>query len=295
MRDADATAARRGPTNRGPGGQATSGRRRFTNLVVLGRVDSTNRYLRDLALAGGAEGLAVVADEQLAGRGRRGRQWVAPAGGALLLSVLLRPAFGREELHLLPSALGLAALDALRATCGLPAALKWPNDVVVGGKKLAGILAEVVEVDGPEAPAVVAGIGVNLSWPDGWPPDDAGLGEIAARATTVERASGLVVGRDELAEALLDALDERYEVLATPAGRSAATAAYRRACATIGQEVELDLGDRVVRGVALDVADDGRLLVEHGGAVERFEVGDVVHLRGGPRPVPAPGARPEPG
>jgi len=280
VRDDHATAARRGPTNRGPGGQATSGRRRFTNLEVLLRVDSTNRYLRDRASAGGAEGLAVVADEQLAGRGRRGREWVTPAGGALLLSVLLRPSFGREELHLVASTLGLAALDAMRATCGLSAALKWPNDVVVGGKKLAGILAEVVEGDNPEAPAVVAGIGVNLSWPPGWPPEAAGLADLAARATTLERASGVVVGRDELAEALLDALDDRYEALATVGGRSAATAAYRRACATIGQVVELDLGDRVVRGLALDVGDDGRLLVEQQGAVRRFEVGDVVHLRG---------------
>src|SRR5262245_5319408 len=136
---------------------------RFRDVHWFEIVDSTNRYLLQRAAQGVAAGEVAVADEQTAGRGRLGRSWVAPSGSALLVSVLLRPALPPERVHLVPLAAGLAALDALQALdvperhdASEPARLKWPNDVVVGDRKLAGILAEA---DG--GGAVVVGMGCN--------------------------------------------------------------------------------------------------------------------------------------
>jgi BirA family biotin operon repressor/biotin-[acetyl-CoA-carboxylase] ligase len=247
----------------------------FTNPVRLDRIDSTNRYLRDLALEGAPEGVVVLAEEQLAGRGRRDRTWTAPHGSSLLCSVLFRPRFGLRELHLLPSIVGLAALDALDAVAGVAAALKWPNDVLVGDAKLAGILAEIVGAP----PAVVVGIGMNVAWPPGWPPDGE-LAELLGRATTVERAAGHPIGREQLCGSLLDSVGHRYAALATTAGRARASAEYRSRCSTVGRSVRLVLDSATIEGHAVDIDADGRLVVELADGEQRsFDAGDVVHLR----------------
>ena len=118
---------------------------RFRDVRWFERIDSTNRYLLQCASEGLPEGVVAVADEQTAGRGRLGRAWLAPAGSALLVSVLLRPTLPVERTHLVTLAAGLAALDAIDAidaSTSAGAGLKWPNDVVVDDRKLAGILAE---------------------------------------------------------------------------------------------------------------------------------------------------------
>src|SRR4051812_27340870 len=110
-------------------------------------------------MAGAPEGLAAVADHQTAGRGRLGRAWVAPPGASLLLSVLFRPDLAPERLHLTTAAVALAAAEACEAVAGVLPVLKWPNDLLVGDRKLAGVLAE------SRLPAVVVGIGLNVNWP----------------------------------------------------------------------------------------------------------------------------------
>src|SRR5262245_8491550 len=139
----------------------------YPDPVELGRVGSTQDELRALAAAGAPAFTAVRADEQTAGRGRRGRTWSAPAGTALLVSILLRPGRPADELGALSLVGGLAVCEALRTT-GTRPRLRWPNDVVVDGRKIAGVLPELVE-----GPAVVLGVGVNVSMDEGQlPPTD---------------------------------------------------------------------------------------------------------------------------
>ncbi|HLI72506.1 MAG TPA: biotin--[acetyl-CoA-carboxylase] ligase [Acidimicrobiales bacterium] len=130
-------------------------------------IDSTQRYVVDEARRGAPAGLVAVAGHQSAGRGRLGRRWEAPAGSNLLMSVLLRPALALGELHLCTVAVALAAADACASAAGLDAQLKWPNDLVVGDRKLAGILAEAAAGSSPGASveAVVVGLGLNVGWP----------------------------------------------------------------------------------------------------------------------------------
>ncbi len=155
---------------------------RFDDVRWFDRIDSTNRYLLDRAAEGAPEGLVAVADEQTAGRGRLGRTWVAPPGSALLVSALLRPRLAVDRTHLVTLAAGLAALDAVRALTGVQAGLKWPNDVVVDDRKLAGILAEADGVG-----AVVVGMGCNVR-PDVLPADLASI----ATAVSLDRGELLV-------------------------------------------------------------------------------------------------------
>jgi BirA family biotin operon repressor/biotin-[acetyl-CoA-carboxylase] ligase len=279
--DPDAPVIGDSPVRPDSGVQVSGHAERFTNPVRLRSVDSTNRYVRDEALAGAPEGLVVVAEEQTEGRGRRGRSWAAPRGSSLLCSMLFRPALAPGELHLLPSVVGLAALDAALAVAGVDAGLKWPNDVLVGEAKLAGILGELVGTGnlGTGPVAAVVGIGMNVAWPPGWPPPGP-LAELTARATTLERAAGRPLDQEALLLALCSAVERRYRTLETAEGRAATSAEYRERCVTIGREVKVLLDGETVEGSALDFDDDGRLVVAlRDGARRSFDAGDVVHLR----------------
>ncbi|MHB1929444.1 MAG: biotin--[acetyl-CoA-carboxylase] ligase [Acidimicrobiales bacterium] len=232
-------------------------RTRFGAIRHLEETDSTNRVVAEAAAAGAPEGLVVVAEHQTAGRGRLGRRWDAPAGTALLVSVLLRPAGlppGRH--HLAGSAVALAAAAACRSVAGFASEIKWPNDLLFEDRKLAGILGESA------AGAVVVGLGLNLS---AAPP-----GAISA----AEASGGPVDGAAVLAEMLLD-LDARL-------GRWDAVAAdYAASCATVGRRVRVEVVAGPAReGDALAVDHDGRLVVAFGGGrVEALAAADVVHVR----------------
>ncbi|MDP8976156.1 MAG: biotin--[acetyl-CoA-carboxylase] ligase [Actinomycetota bacterium] len=228
-------------------------------------IDSTNRYLLDEARAGAPEGTVVVADHQSAGRGRLGRSWDAPAGSALLMSVLLRPALPPARLHLVTAAMALAAADACEAVSGVRPALKWPNDLVVGDpatgeSKLAGVLAEA------ELPAVVVGLGLNLTRP----PPGSRYGAVALSQ---------VAGRSVEASALLDRLLANLGALAED--WEVASSRYRRSCATVGRPVLVTLGvdGESFTGTAVEVDGDGHLCVDTDGGVRTVSAADVVHLR----------------
>jgi BirA family biotin operon repressor/biotin-[acetyl-CoA-carboxylase] ligase len=221
---------------------------RFADVRWFDLVDSTNRYLLECAANGAPEGVVAVADEQSAGRGRLGRTWVAPPGAALLVSVLLRPNVPVERLHLVTLAAALAATDALP---DVGARVKWPNDVVVDDRKLAGVLAEA---DG--AGAVVVGMGLNLR--DDWFPPD--LRETAT-ACGGDRADVLV--------AWLRAYDARLadldRVLTDAAARSA----------TLGRRVRVELASETFEGTARALTAQGYLVVDD----RLVTAGDVIHLR----------------
>jgi BirA family transcriptional regulator, biotin operon repressor / biotin---[acetyl-CoA-carboxylase] ligase len=230
-------------------------------------IDSTNRYALDAARAGSAAGLVVVADRQRAGRGRRGRVWTAPPGSSLLVSVLLRPRLGADEVHVVTMAAALALVDAVRLVAGVDADLKWPNDLLVDGRKLAGVLAEADLTAGGVVRAVVIGVGCNVTW-GGFP------SELEDRATACDREAGRHVERAELLDAFLARLAARLDAL------DAVPADYRARLATIGRRVRVDLNDGTLEGVATGVDDHGRLVVEPGtGPSVTVAAGDVVHLR----------------
>jgi BirA family biotin operon repressor/biotin-[acetyl-CoA-carboxylase] ligase len=260
---------------------------RFGEIRRFAELDSTNRYLVDEARAGGAEGLVVMADHQTAGRGRLGRRWEAPAGANLLVSVLLRPALAIEELHLCTAAMALAARTACGQMTAVEATLKWPNDLLVGEKKLAGILAE--SVPNPPGPAdggrsgrraVVVGLGLNVGWPapEGEPgavapPDDLGP------ATSLWRESGRRVEPHDLLTVLLADLDHRLDELASAEGRRRLVSEYRSRCSTLGRDVMVSLPGEKISGSVVDITVEGHLLVDVGACIRTITAGDVIHLR----------------
>ncbi|MBO0728840.1 MAG: biotin--[acetyl-CoA-carboxylase] ligase [Acidimicrobiaceae bacterium] len=228
---------------------------RFGDIRFLPEVDSTMRYVGDAVAGGATPGLVVVADFQSAGRGRLGRTWEAPRGSALLMSILLDVAdLAPPRRHLVTAAVGLSARDACAAVGGFTPDLKWPNDLLVGDRKLAGILAESSGAD------VVVGIGLNLS---AAPPD----------AVCAEEAAGRPVERAPLVIALLRALDGwlgRWDAVAD---------AYRSACSTVGRRVRVEQVGGDFEGVAEGLDEDGRLLVRVQKELKAIAAGDVVHLR----------------
>lgn len=239
---------------------------------------STNADLVARARSGEPGGLVLVADEQTGGRGRQGRSWQSPAGAGLTASVLLRPDVPPEWLGWVPLLGGVAVAEALRRASQVDTALKWPNDVLIGGLKVAGLLAELVPagaVGGP--PGVVLGIGVNLTQADGELP--------VPTATSLALAGAAVTDRDAVLAAVLDALAGWYQAWVAAGGhaiRCGVAAVYRDACVTVGQEVRVQLphGGEVT-GRCEGVHDDGRLLVRNGVDQVALSAGDVVHVRGG--------------
>jgi BirA family biotin operon repressor/biotin-[acetyl-CoA-carboxylase] ligase len=221
---------------------------RFRVVEWFASVDSTNRLLLEHAADGAAEGTVAVADEQTAGRGRLGRTWLAPPGAALLVSVLLRPQLPPERIHLVTLAAALAALDALPE---VDARVKWPNDVVVGDRKLAGVLAE-----GDGGGAVVVGMGCNVR--DDWFPPE--LRDVA---------TAYAIDRRELLVAWLRAYDTRLDAIDDVVRDAAARSA------TLGRRVRVDVGAEVFEGIARALTDEGYLVVDD----RVVSAGDVVHLR----------------
>jgi BirA family transcriptional regulator, biotin operon repressor / biotin---[acetyl-CoA-carboxylase] ligase len=266
-------------TGPGPLGTRFGPVRRFT------RIDSTNRDLLDEARQGAPEGVVAVADYQSAGRGRLGRRWEAPPGANLLASVLLRPAFDVTELHLCTAAMALAAARACGRGAGVSPELKWPNDLMVGGRKLGGILAEAVPTEsGRAGPAVVVGLGLNIGWPA---PDADATGdvdralddELLVAATSIWRETGSRPEPIALLGLVLEELETTLVELDDHDGRRRLAQEYRLRCGTIGRQVRVSLSGEVLVGVATDITGAGHLVVDVGTGTRTVAAGDVVHLR----------------
>ena len=233
-------------------------------------IDSTNTYVLDQARQRAAEGLVAVAEHQTAGRGRLDRRWESPPGANLLASILLRPACQADDLHLCAGAVALAAADACDEVADVEAVLKWPNDLLVGGSKLAGVLAEA-DFEGSRLRGVVVGIGVNVAWPG---PAEAGgtcLDDAGGRAQPVDKGA--------LLDVLLEGLGRRRPLFDEETGRRALADEVRRRCATIGQRVRVTLPNEELTGVASGIDDAGHLVVATGSGLRAVGAGDVVHLR----------------
>jgi BirA family biotin operon repressor/biotin-[acetyl-CoA-carboxylase] ligase len=213
-----------------------------------------------------------VADRQTAGRGRLDRTWEAPPGSSLLVSLLLRPKLLPTHVHSTTMAAAVAASDACEEVAGFRPLLKWPNDIVVGDRKLGGLLAEA-ELKGDAVDAVVVGMGLNVNW-DRPPP---GLEDIAVAASEI---AGRPVDREALLSHFLDRFEEHYSALVEPGGWRGTLQNYRRLSSTLGKDVRVELGDEAFTGRAVEVTGEGHLLVKTAGSeVRRVPAGDVVHLR----------------
>jgi BirA family biotin operon repressor/biotin-[acetyl-CoA-carboxylase] ligase len=278
-----------GARNLGDRAQAALAGSRFADVRWVASTGSTNADALALARDGAPEGVVVVADHQTAGRGRYDRAWVAPPGGSLLVSVLLRPPSPVASTATMAAAVAMA--EAVEEVAGVSPGLKWPNDLVVAGeggeRKLAGILAEADwpasatisagwrQPSAHERAVIVVGVGLNVSWPE----DDEAIRDVADTAVALNWVTPEPVDRVDLLVAFLRRLESGYGGLVTE-GPGAAMDQWRRRSATLGRRVRIDLGVDDVEGTAVDVTAEGHLVVEApGGQLRTFAVGDVVHLR----------------
>jgi BirA family biotin operon repressor/biotin-[acetyl-CoA-carboxylase] ligase len=245
-----------------------------TPMVVMATTTSTNDVAKRAARDGAAHGATWVAEEQTAGRGRRGHSWVSPPGEGLLFSVLLRLPCPPARVPPIALVAGLAVRDAVAvAAPGASIAIKWPNDVLVAGRKVAGILVEAVTV-GSRVEAIVVGIGINVhtrAFPD----------EIADRATSValaasEASASSPPDRAAILAAVLHALDRDVHVVVAR-GLGLLRVRLEQADALRGQRIGNDGGDE---GIAAGIDDDGRLLVRRDdGVLTRWSAGEVHVVR----------------
>lgn len=235
-------------------------------------IGSTNDRARTALHEPGGEGLAVVADLQTAGRGRRGRTWISPAGANLLFSVAWRLRIAPRLAGLLGVASALAVRDACASSApdaGL--AIRWPNDLVDrDGLKVAGLLVETA-LEGGELAEAVVGIGINANWlPDEMPP------EIAVKATSLQALGGAPVDRVALLGDVLAALDAE----ATALERGELPLARLRASSWLdGRLVAVDTGSETITGLAVGIADDGSLLLDAEVGRLVLSIGEVVQVR----------------
>lgn len=247
---------------------------RFSWIDHVEWTGSTNADLLALAADGAPAGRVLIADHQVAGRGRQGRTWHDEPGTSVLMSVLLRPPAAWAPV--VPLLAGVAVADGVDAVVGVtadtsPVALKWPNDVLVPGqgeRKLSGILAESISDD--DGLAVVVGMGVNVK------PSTAAPADVAARAIAVHDLGPAIPTRDDVAGAILTALDRRLAE-AEEGGAAAVLAAYRPRCATIGRPVVLETPAATVEGTAVAVDDEGALVIETDDGTVTIQAGDAHH------------------
>jgi BirA family transcriptional regulator, biotin operon repressor / biotin---[acetyl-CoA-carboxylase] ligase len=234
-------------------------------------IASTNDRARAALAEPGGQGLAVVADLQTAGRGRRGRTWISPAGANLLFSVAWRPTIEQRMAGLLGGSAALAVREAcasLVPDAGL--AIRWPNDVVDrDGHKVAGLLVETA-LESRELAEAVVGVGINVNWLPGEMPV-----EIVGSATSLQALHGATIDRVLLLGAVLDALDAEVEALE----RGDSPLPRLRAGSWLdGREVEIDTGTATIAGRAAGIADDGSLLIDAEVGRLALSVGEVARV-----------------
>lgn len=247
-------------------------------ILRFDSLPSTNTEAARQAARGAPEGLCVVAREQTAGRGRRERSWVSPKDAGLYASVVLRPQLEPRDWPLITLAAALAARDALAESCDLEADIKWPNDLLAGGRKLCGILAETAE--GARGRAVVLGVGVNLN-------ERAFPEEMRDAATSVEGQTGRAPDAEDLLAALLRALALRYEALHAPGGTDATLREWE-AHSTYARDrrVRVRLDGETFQGTTRGLAPDGSLRVEtDAGQLRTVSAGDVTAVRAASTPL----------
>ena len=240
-------------------------------LICLPSVDSTNNYAKTLAMRGGADGTYITADEQTGGRGRQGRSFLSPKGKGIYLTALYRPNVTPLRAMSLTSYAAVAVCDGIEAACGVRPGIKWTNDIVLGKRKLCGILTEMaVEGETGALQYVIVGIGTNANHaPEDFPP------EIQHIATSLAMELGHPVDRGRLCAELINAMQKMYAVWLTP-GQDRYFEQYRKDCLTLGRFVYILRGDTTETAYAEDIDRYFGLIVEYSdGRREHLQAGEV--------------------
>jgi len=240
-------------------------------LHCFAELDSTNITARELAAGGAPHGTVVIADAQRAGRGRLGRTWASPAGKNLYLSAVLCSDLPAERLPRISLLAGVAVCETVREWCA--AEIKWPNDILAGGRKVVGILTEMD--DSPSGRVVIPGIGVNLNAElDDFP------AELRDKAGSLRLVTGHAVDRARCAAHLLNNLERRYDEWLRD-GFAPIAAAWRGMTPLVGRNIRVQEHTQLIEGTVIDIADDGalRLRLSDGGE-HRVVAGDVTVLNG---------------
>ena len=246
-------------------------------LTYLDSTDSTNERALELLREGAPEGALVVADHQTSGRGRRGRTWESPAGSGLLFSLVLRPD-SSEGLEILTTAVGVAVAESLEETTGVETQVKWPNDVVAGGRKLAGVLVES-RLSSSAIEGTVAGVGLNVSWPA----DEGDAQELKATSLVLLHeidSSVHVPGRAALLAAVVRKFEDVYAILSSRDGRADVVERATERSSVLGRDVVVRFGDgSSLEGEAVALTPSGGLTVETARRRETLRVGEIEQLR----------------
>jgi BirA family biotin operon repressor/biotin-[acetyl-CoA-carboxylase] ligase len=227
-------------------------------------IGSTNSRAAQLAAEGAPEGVIVMARQQTAGRGRQGRVWVTPLDAGIAFSVILRPNIALTRLPLVTLATGTAVARAIATSVGVRPGLKWVNDLVLGGRKLGGVLAEM------PGKALIIGIGINLRFSEDDVPDD-----LKDKIEWLERVVGKPVDPNLVVLELAYKLEEAYQALL--AGRvDEIVSAWKSYSVTIGQDIESNNGGQTIRGRAIDITTSGALVVQlEDGSTTELHAGEI--------------------
>jgi BirA family biotin operon repressor/biotin-[acetyl-CoA-carboxylase] ligase len=239
-------------------------------ILFFLEIDSTNREARDRAKGGAGEGTVILADSQSRGKGRLGRSWESSPGANLHLSIILKPPICPSDAPQITLLAGVAAARALSGVSGLKCLIKWPNDILLRGKKLAGILAEM-EGEGSRVGFIILGIGVNVNWRREDFPADLGV-----TATSLRAESGKEISRGAAAAGLFRELEKEYTAFIREGFSARLREEWDRLSWINGKEVTLSLPEGEISGRALGLDTDGALLLLDGkGKTRRFIAGDV--------------------
>lgn len=243
-------------------------------VISYKKVDSTNDIACELAEKGMKEGTVILAEEQIKGKGRHGRSWASPSKGGIYMSCILRPRIVPNEIPRITLLAAVAVARAIREETTLEVMIKWPNDIVMDGKKLCGILTEM-KAEQDSVDFVVVGIGINVNTPVKQLPKGAGSIKEELRRSGREGA----ISRIELVKKILEMLEKHYNIL-NKKGFGPIIDAWKEMTAMLGSRVRVTLPNRVFEAQAHDINPDGALIVRlDSGVLEKVSSGDVLMIR----------------
>ncbi len=236
-------------------------------------IDSTNTVAAMFAEKGEKEGMVVVADSQVRGRGRFGRSWVSPPGVNVYMSIVLRPEMEPKDATLITLMSAVACTLALRRVTGLHITIKWPNDLMVSEKKIGGILTET-RMDSKRIEYAVTGIGINVNMDLDVLPD-----VVKEVATSIKMETGRLFSRAEIIQEVLNEINDWYNILKEKR-HSEITSQWEQLTSTIGRNVEIIIGSEALKGIAESITDEGLLILRlPSGASRVIQYGDLTMLR----------------
>ncbi|MDQ2086377.1 biotin--[acetyl-CoA-carboxylase] ligase [Herbivorax sp. ANBcel31] len=247
------------------------------NAIYFPQIESTNNYAKKIAQEGCEEGTVVIADSQTAGRGRMGREWSSTDKKGILMSVVLKPKVAMEELQIITLAASVAVVEAIKELTGIDFGVKWPNDIILDGKKICGILTEAsMEMD--RVNFVVLGIGLNV-----WHKKEDFLDELKEKATSLSiymgQKSDIIIRRSELIKAILIKLEKVYDEI-NRGCLDSIIQLWKKHSVTLGKEVSILIKGEQHKGIAQDITNQGKLIVKCVDGTRKEVLSGEISVRG---------------